>query len=190
MSDRLPSTGRRPSLGPDRIQALLEAYYGEDSPSLKELRLRFHVTNSKGVERPLSLATVRKYLKAAGVTLPRGKAAVKEASEGRKAPCSIRTLMNHISTEELIGAGTVEYICRLLERGESSQKALATRFGISERRVRALRASIRSDAEPEAPETVEAAPAEAEEETPEVNILDLPESEETPEETPEETEEA
>lgn len=159
MSDRLPSTGRRPSMGPDRIQELLEAYYGEDSPSLVELSERFQVTNSKGESRSLSLATVRKYLKAAGVVLPRGKAAVKEREEGRKADCSVRTMMNRIPTEVLIGEGQTKLLARLLERGETSQKALAAQFGISERRVRTLRASLVSEDESpeEAPEAAEAA---------------------------------
>lgn len=156
MSDRLPSTGRRPSMSPSRIQELLEAYYGEDSPSLMELCERFQVTNAQGESRNLSLATVRKYLKAAGVNLPRGKAAVKEREEGRKAPYSIRTMMNGIPTETLIGEGQVKLLCRFLERGDFSQKALASQFGISERRVRALRATLSVE------ETDETAPSETE----------------------------
>lgn len=187
-TDRLPSTGRRPALGPSQIQALLERYFSEGSPSLEELRQEFRQKNSKGEERALSLATVRKYLKAAGVELPRGKAAVKERAEGRVMPCTIRTMMNRIPTEMLIGAGQTQLLERLLERGEVSQKALAAQFGISKDRVRRFKASLaEAPAEPveapeEAPETVEPAP--------EVEAEESPAEAEAAPEAPVETEEA
>lgn len=197
MSDRLPSTGRRPSMSPERIRALLEAYYGEGSPSLEELRHRFTTTNKAGVERPLSLATVRKYLKAAGVELPRGRAAVVERDAGRARPCAISTMMNRIPTEMLIGEGQVKLLVRLLERGETSQKALARQFGVSERRVRAIRAGMTAseEAPTEAPSETEAEVAESVAEaadlpsvevTDETNVLDVPVVEESAEEASEE----
>jgi len=177
MTNRLQSTGRRPSMSPERIQALLEAYYGEGSPSLGELSERFTVTNQAGVERPLSLATVRKYLKAAGVSLPRGKAAVKERQDGRAAPCSVRTMMNKIPTEVLIGEGQAKLLMRRLERGES-QKGLAAQFGVSERRVRTMRAALVASEEAheeaeEAPESAEAAPESVEEAPVEVAVVGM-----------------
>lgn len=141
-TDRLPSTGRRPALAPADIERMLTRYFSGDAPTVPELATEFSVTNSKGVVRPLSQATVRKYLKAAGIELPRGKAAVKERTEGRVARVKIQSMMNRIPTEMLIGDGQTKLLVRLLERGEVSQKALAEQFGISKDRIRRFKQEI------------------------------------------------
>jgi len=76
-------------------------------------------------------------------------------------------MMNKIPTEVLIGEGQAKLLMRRLERGES-QKGLAAQFGVSERRVRTMRAALVASEEAheeaeEAPESAEAAPESVEE---------------------------
>ena len=149
--DRLPSTGRKPVLSPSDVQRLLERYYAEDQPSMDELAEEFSRTDSKGETKKLSLATVRRYLKLAGIKLPRGRAAVK--GKPRVGP-AISTLMNRIPTPVLIGAGRAKLLVRLLDRDGYSIKGLAKEFGVSERRVRKVRSTLVETVE--TPEVTEA----------------------------------
>lgn len=140
-NDRLRSTGRKPALDVSGVQSLLERYMDGGSVSIAEL----------ASEQKLTEATVRKYLKAAGLSLPRGRAALKP-----REVVSVRTLMNRIDTSILIGAGRAELLRRRLADG-ASMTALAEDFGISRDRVRRFR-----DEHGLAPEPVEAVEAAAE----------------------------
>lgn len=121
--DRLRSTGRKPSLDVAGVQALLERYCDGSNVSIAELAEDFEITE----------ATVRKYLKAAGLNLPRGRA----ARLPREA-VSVRTLMSRIDTALLIGTGRAELLRRRLANGVSVTQ-LAKEFGISRDRVRRFR---------------------------------------------------
>lgn len=166
MTEKLASTGRTPALSPSDVHSMLEFYFSEDKPSVEQVAERFPQTaktgKHAGVGRPMSLATVRKYLKAAGLTLPRGRANAPHLP--RVAPATVRTLMNRIPTEMLIGKGRAELLVRLLERGESIASCV-TKFGVSKERVRKLRDQARGPVDMEAPEAPEAV-------EPEANILD------------------
>lgn len=121
--DKLTSTGRRPSLDVAGIRSLLERYMDGSNVSIATV----------AEEQSLTKATVRKYLKAAGLTLPRGRAALQE-----REVISVRTLMNRMSVRDLIGAGRAELLRRRLEAGDS-MTACASAFGISRDRVRSFR---------------------------------------------------
>ena len=123
---KLPSTGRRPALNLDGVERLLTRYFEEDHPSIATLASEFEVTQ----------ATVRKYLKLALGSLPRGRAATLP-----REPRNVQHLLNGISTEALLGKGRCELLSRRRDAGESLT-ALAEEFGISRRRVSAL---VRSD---------------------------------------------
>jgi len=129
----MASTGRRPALTPSTVEALLTRYFADDKPSIETLSSEFSVTNSKGVVRNLSLATIRKYLKAAGIELPRGRAAALP-----RPAVSVRTLMNRIPTNMLIGEGRADLLMRRVARGEPIT-ALAKEFGVSKDRVARMR---------------------------------------------------
>lgn len=146
-TERLSSTGRTPALAPADVQRLLTRYFAEDKPSIKQLAEEFSQTNSKNETRALSLATVRKYLKHAGVVLPRGR-----ANDLPRKPQNVRTLMNRIPTEVLIGKGRAELLLRRIARGEGVV-ALAKEFGVSKDRVRRLRDRQVAETAPETPET-------------------------------------
>ena len=135
-TDRMPSTGRRPALSPSTVEALLTRYFSPEKPSIEALSAEFSVTNSKGESRDLSLATIRKYLKAAGVALPRGRAAALPRPE-----VSVRTMMNRIPTKMLIGDGRAKLLVRRVLGGEPIT-ALAKEFGVSKDRVARLRDSV------------------------------------------------
>jgi len=141
--DRLRSTGRKPTLDVTGIQALLERYMDGSNVSISTL----------AEEQSLTTATVRKYLKAAGLTLPRGRAALKP-----REVISVRTLMNRMSVEDLLGSGRVELLRRRLELGQS-MTSLATEFGLSRDRIRKFRdesgLAPEVSAEAEAPESPE-----------------------------------
>jgi hypothetical protein len=146
---RMPSTGRRPALAPSTVEALLTRYFAEDKPSIEALSAEFQVTGSTGVTRNLSLATIRKYLKAAGIELPRGRAAALPRPQ-----VSVRTVMNRIPTEMLIGEGRTDLLVRRVARGEP-MSALAKEFGISKDRVARLRdRAFPKPSEPSAPAPV------------------------------------
>lgn len=132
-TERMASTGRRPALTPSTVEALLTRYFAEDKPSIEALASEFSVTNSKGESRNLSLATIRKYLKAAGIELPRGRAAALP-----RPTVAIRTLMNRIPTDMLIGEGRADLLMRRVARGEPIT-ALAKEFGVSKDRVARMR---------------------------------------------------
>jgi len=140
MTKKLASTGRTPALSPADVHSMLEFYFSEARPSVEQVAERFPQTaksgKHEGVARPMSLATVRKYLKAAGLSLPRGRANAPHIP--RVAPASVRTLMNRIPTSLLIGKGRAELLVRLLERGESIASCVS-KFGVSKDRVRKLR---------------------------------------------------
>jgi len=138
--DRLRSTGRKPSLDTAGVVSLLERYLDGSNVSIADL----------ASERKLTQATVRKYLKAAGLILPRGRAALKPREPG-----SARALVNAMPTAVLIGDGRAELLRRRLEAGES-MTSLATAFNISRDRVRRFRAEsglapVVEASEPEAP---------------------------------------
>lgn len=134
--DRLRSTGRKPSLDTAGVVALLERYMDGSNVSIADL----------ASERKLTQATVRKYLKAAGLVLPRGRAALQP-----REPVSARSLVNAMPTAILIGDGRAELLRRRIEAGES-MTALATAFGISRDRVRRFRAEAGLAPAAEAPE--------------------------------------
>jgi len=138
----MASTGRRPALTPASVEALLTRYFAEDKPSIEALSAEFSVTNSKGEARSLSLATIRKYLKAAGVALPRGRAASLP-----RPTVAIRTLMNRIPTDMLIGEGRADLLMRRVARGEPIT-GLAKEFGVSKDRVARMRDRARPAGEP------------------------------------------
>lgn len=149
MSDRLRSTGRKPSLDVAGVQALLERYMDGSNVSIADL----------ASEQKLTEATVRKYLKAAGLSLPRGRAALKP-----REVVSVRTLMNRIDTALLIGAGRAELLRRRLADGVSMTQ-LAKEFGVSRDRVRRFRDEhglAPAQDEAEAPEAAEASAEESE----------------------------
>lgn len=137
---RLHSTGRKPALSLDGVEALLSAYFEDEQPSVSDLAERLKLTE----------ATVRKYLKLALGALPRGRAAGLPR-ESR----NVKALLNSIPTEALLGSGRVELLLRRRADGASLTK-LAEDFGISRDRVRRFR-----DEHGLAPEPVEA-PAEVE----------------------------
>jgi len=145
-TERMPSTGRRPALSPSGVEALLTRYFSADKPTLPVLATEFAVTNAAGVSRNLSLATIRKYLSAAGISLPRGRAASLPRPE-----VSVRSMMNRIPTKMLLGDGRNDLLMRRIEAGES-MTSLASEFGISRDRVARLRGP--------APARAAAAPAE------------------------------
>jgi len=154
MTARLTSTGRTPALAPSDVERMLTRYFDEDKPSLPTLAQEFTRTAKDGSVHSLSLATVRKYLKAAGIKLPRGR-----ANDLPRVPQKVRTLMNRIPTEMLIGKGRAQLLGRRVERGEGVV-ALAREFGISKDRVRRLRDRARAEMAPEeAPVVVEDASA-------------------------------
>lgn len=144
--DRMRSTGRKPSLDVAGVRALLERYFDGSNVSVADL----------ASEQGVTQATVRKYLKAAGIVLPRGRAALKP----REAQ-SVNTLMNRMDTEVLIGAGRTELLRRRLAEGQS-MTSLAAEFGVSRDRVRRFRDEIglgpAEDSVEAAPEAPEAAP--------------------------------
>lgn len=172
--DRLTSTGRKPSLDVDGIRSLLERYMDGSNVSIATL----------AEEQGLTTATVRKYLKAAGLTLPRGRAALKP-----REVVSVRTLMNRMSVRDLLGAGRTELLRRRLEAGES-MTSCAEAFGISRDRVRRFR-----DESGLAPEPVEETEAEASEDSEpeqpvaEASAEEVEESQESTDEAPEVTSE-
>jgi len=141
--DRLRSTGRKPSLDVAGVEALLERYCDGSNVSIATL----------AEEKGLTEATVRKYLKAAGLDLPRGRAALKPRPE-----VSVRALMNRMPTEILIGTGRAELLRRRLEAGDS-MTSLAADFGISRDRVRRYRDEL--GLAPEKPAKAEAVAPEA-----------------------------
>lgn len=123
---RLPSTGRKPALDLSGIESLLSAYFEPSQPSVEALAERFELTE----------ATVRKYLKLALGSLPRGRAACLPR-EAR----NVKALINGIPTEDLLGAGRVELLLRRRADGASLTK-LAEDFGISRDRVTKLVRSV------------------------------------------------
>ena len=129
----LRSTGRRPALAPGRVQSLLERYMDGSNISITGLASEQGVTE----------ATARKYLKATGLELPRGRAALKP-----REPVSVRQLLNRMPTSVLIGAGRAELLGRRLAQGES-MTSLAKEFGVSRDRVRHYRTEL--GLAPEAP---------------------------------------
>lgn len=135
---RLPSTGRRPALDLAGVESLLTSYFSESQPSVADLASQLGVTQ----------ATVRKYLKLALGSLPRGRAACLPR-EAR----NVRALVNAIPTEALLGAGRVELLLRRRADGASLTQ-LASDFGISRDRVTKLvRGSEPAEAASEAPES-------------------------------------
>lgn len=139
---RLTSTGRKPTLDLAGIENLLSTYFGKDQPSVEALSEKLGLTP----------ATVRKYLKLALGSLPRGRAACMPRD-----PKSVKALVNGIPTEALIGAGRVQLLLRHREAG-ASLSALAEEFGISRDRVTKLVRSVEGEPEPKvsaAPEAVE-----------------------------------
>lgn len=167
--ERLRSTGRKPALGVAGVQALLERYTDGSNISIVDL----------ASEQKLTPATIRKYLKAAGLSLPRGRAALKPRESA-----SVRALMNRMDTAFLVGEGRAELLRRRLAEGES-MTALAEEFGISRDRVRRFRdehglAPVKEEATPSVEADEDVAQASAEE-RPEVSSE--PEADETVEET-------
>lgn len=155
---KLPSTGRRPALNLDGVTRLLTRYFDEDQPGVEALASEFEVTP----------ATVRKYLKLALGSLPRGRA----ANLPREAR-NVRALVNGIPTEALLGRGRCELLRRRREAGESLT-ALAREFGVSRDRVTKL---VRGSEAPESTPSeneVETVPAPASEDTPTVDIPQAP----------------
>jgi hypothetical protein len=145
----MPSTGRRPALTPSVVESLLTRYFAEDKPSIEALSAEFQVTGANGTTRNLSLATIRKYLKAAGIELPRGRAAALP-----RPTASVRAVMNRIPTEMLIGEGRTDLLVRRVARGEP-MSGLAKEFGISKDRVARLRdRAFPKPSEPSAPAPV------------------------------------
>lgn len=142
---RLHSTGRKPALSLDGVEALLSAYFEDEQPSVSDLAERLKLTE----------ATVRKYLKLALGALPRGRAAGLPR-ESR----NVKALLNSIPTEALLGSGRVELLLRRRADGASLTK-LAEDFGISRDRVTKLVRSVEGE-----PAVMEAAP---EAEAPEVS---------------------
>lgn len=144
-TDRLRSTGRPPALGVSDVRSLLERYFDGSNVSVAELASEMKVTQ----------ATVRKYLKAAGILLPRGRAAL----QPRATDVNVQSIMNRIPTETLLGTGRTELLRRRLGAGES-MTSLAAEFGISRDRVRTFRdeAGLGSEAAAEAPESASELP--------------------------------
>lgn len=132
---RLHSTGRKPALDLSGVESLLTSYFSAEHPSVESLAKSLDVTE----------ATVRKYLKLALGSLPRGRAAAlpREAA-------SVKALLGRISTEALLGAGRVELLLRHRSAG-ASLTSLASEFGISRDRVSKLVAA-RMPADESAPE--------------------------------------
>lgn len=200
-AEKLFSTGRTPSLSPSQVREMLEFYFSDAKPSVEEIAERFPQTaktgKHAGVPRRMSLATVRKYLKAAGLVLPRGRA---NAAHLPREAQSVNKLMNRIPTELLIGKGRAELLVRLLDRG-ASIASMVKQFDVSKGRVAKLRDragpqvdAVEPAAEPApvAAEPVVKAASEAAEElsSTEENILDdlddaLAEAPEASEETSE-----
>ena len=182
MTDRLTSTGRTPALAPKDVERMLGRYFAEDKPSLSTLAEEFTRTDKSGKAHPLSLASIRKYLKAAGIKLPRGR-----ANDLPRVPQRLQTLMNRIPTETLIGQGRAILLARRLERGEGVV-ALAREFGVSKDRVRRLRERVApwaaSEEVPAIEEVVESVEAEsveaaaADEAAPEEEVAEVASEEE------------
>lgn len=167
--ERLRSTGRKPALSVSGVQALLERYTDGSNASIEAI----------ASEQKLTPATIRKYLKAAGLSLPRGRAALKPRES-----VSVRALMNRMDTAFLVGEGRAELLRRRLAEGES-MTALAEEFGISRDRVRRFRdehglAPVKD--EPAVEESTEVAQASAEEVS---EVSSEPEAGEDAEETAE-----
>lgn len=139
---KLPSTGRKPALDLDGVETLLTRYFAEDQPGVADLASEFEVTP----------ATVRKYLKLALGSLPRGRAA-NMPRESR----NVQHLLNGISTEDLLGEGRVTLLLRHREAG-ASLTSLAETFGISRDRVTKLVRAHEGQDESEAPTVAEASP--------------------------------
>jgi len=133
---KLTSTGRKPALDLTGVESLLGRYFSEDQPGVEALASEFEITP----------ATVRKYLKLALGSLPRGRAALLP-----REPRNVKVLMNGISTEDLLGAGRVELLLRHREAGVSLT-ALASEFGISRDRVTKLVRAHEPESEPEVAE--------------------------------------
>lgn len=129
---RLTSTGRKPTLDLAGIESLLSTYFGKDQPSVEALSEKLSLTP----------ATVRKYLKLALGSLPRGRAACMPRDAR-----SVKALVNAIPTESLIGAGRVQLLLRHRAAG-ASLSALAEEFGISRDRVTKLVRSVEGEPEP------------------------------------------
>jgi len=181
-TEKLSSTGRTPALTPTQVEEMLTFYFSDARPSVPEVAERFpQVAKSgphEGVARPMSKATVRKYLKACGLVLPRGRA--NAAHLPRVAPASVRTLVNRIPTVMLIGSGRVELMSRLLGRGESIASCV-TKFGVSKERVRKIRDEVLSSAPTSTVEEAEAEASEAIETLGNEFIMDLEAAKATPE---------
>lgn len=149
--DRLLSTGRKPVLAPAGVRSLLERYFGEDRPGVKTL----------AAELKLTEATVRKYLKAAGLILPRGRAALKPRDAR-----NVDAVMNRIPTEMLIGKGRMALLVRRLQSEDApSLTSLAREFGITKDRVARLRDRFAPVATAPVAEAVEASAVESTDET-------------------------
>jgi len=124
------STGRAPSANLETLRTLLTRWFDDDKPSVQEL----------SSEAGMCLATTRKYLRLGlGHPLPRGRAALLSRGEA-----SVQKLMNAVPTEQLLGAGRMELLHRRRDAG-AGLDALATEFGISRRRVRAVLAEPSSE---------------------------------------------
>jgi predicted transcriptional regulator len=119
---QLRSTGRRPSVDLDALRGILGRWFDSDGPSVEAI----------ASEKGLCAASVRKYLRLALGSLPRGRAAV-----GPREARNIDTLVNGVPTDALLGEGRVELLLRKFAGG-MSRTALATEFGISRDRVSKL----------------------------------------------------
>lgn len=148
-TNRLRSTGRKPALTASDVRSLLERYFDGSNVSVADLAAEMKVTQ----------ATVRKYLKAAGILLPRGLA----ARLPRATDVNVQSVMNRIPTDVLLGTGRTELLRRRLEAGES-MTSLAKSFDISRDRVRSFRDEAGlapepgTEGEPSAPESGPEAP--------------------------------
>jgi len=119
---QLRSTGRRPSVNLVTLREILTLWFSPEGPSIEGI----------AAEKGLCAASVRKYLKMALGSLPRGRAAV-----GPREARGIDGLINGVPTEALLGDGRVELLLRQRAAGASFD-ALATEFGVSRDRVSKL----------------------------------------------------
>jgi len=124
MSQNLRSTGRAPSFNLQSLTNLLNRWFDEDQPGVRELAEEFNTCT----------ASIRKYLKLGlGVeALPRGRAA--NLPRERQ---SVQTLVASVDTIELLGEGRVELLRRFREAGVSIDD-LGREFEISRKRVKAV----------------------------------------------------
>jgi len=119
---QLRSTGRRPSVNLVTLREILTLWFSPEAPSIEAI----------AAEKDLCAASVRKYLKMALGSLPRGRAAV-----GVRPAKGIDGLINGVPTEALLGEGRVELLLRQRSAGASFD-VLASEFGVSRDRVSKL----------------------------------------------------